>query len=201
VNDTSGVGTPIDLTISPASAVTWLPGALSVNSTTIISSASAATKVINAVRSSSAITVEAWVAADNLTQTGPARIVSINKNGSQSNVIFGQSADRYETQTKTSSGTRTQQTPANSASTSLKHVVYTRNSAGLTVTYIDGVQVASTTATGSMSNWDTSMRLALANAIGGGKPWRGDLHLVALYSRSLTATEVQQNFLAGSNGN
>ena len=45
------------------------------------------------------------------------------------------------------------------------------------------------------------MRLALANAIGGGNPWRGDLHLVAIYSRSLTATEVQQNFLAGANGN
>ncbi len=201
VTDTSGVGTPLNLTISPTSAVSWLPGALSVNSTTIISSAGAATKVINAVRSSSAITVEAWVAAENLTQNGPARIVSINKNGSQSNIFFGQAVARYETRTSTSSGTKTQQTPANSVSVSLKHVVYTRNSGGLTVTYIDGVQVASTTATGSMSNWDTTMRLALANSIGGGNPWRGDLDLVAIYSRSLTATEVQQNFLAGSNGN
>jgi VCBS repeat-containing protein len=201
VNDTSGVGTPLNLTISPTSAVTWLSGALSVNSATVISSAGAATKVIDAVRTSSAITVEAWVAADNLTQTGPARIVSINKNGAQSNIIFGQSANRYETQTSTASGTRTQQTPVNSASTSLKHVVYTRNSSGLTMTYIDGVQVISATATGSMSNWDTTMRLALANAIGGGKPWVGDLHLVAIYSRSLTATEVQQNFLAGASGN
>ena len=52
-----------------------------------------------------------------------------------------------------------------------------------------------------MSNWDTTMRLALANAVGGGRPWVGDLHLVAIYSRSLTATEVQQNFLAGASGN
>ena len=201
VNDTSGVGTPYNLSISAPGAVTWLPGALSVNSAVVISSLSAATKVITAVRASSAVTVEAWVAADNLTQTGPARIVSINKNSAQSNIIFGQSANRYETQTSTASGTRTQQTPANSASLSLKHVVYTRNSSGLTVTYINGVQVISATATGALSNWDTSFRLALANAIGGGKPWVGDLHLVAIYSRSLTSTEVQQNFLAGASGN
>ncbi len=200
VNDTSGVGTPYNLSISAPGAVTWLTGALSVNSAVVISSLSAATKVTNAVRSSNAVTVEAWVAADNLTQTGPARIVSINKNSTQSNIIFGQTGNRYETQTRTSSGTRTQQTPTNSASLSLKHVVYTRNSSGLTVTYIDGVQVISTTATGSMSNWDTSFRLALANAIGGGKPWVGDLHLVAIYSRSLSSTEVQRNYLAGSNG-
>ena len=34
VTDTSGVGTPLNLTIAPTSAVSWLPGALSVNSTT-----------------------------------------------------------------------------------------------------------------------------------------------------------------------
>jgi len=201
VNDTSGVGAPYNLSISAPGAVSWLPGALSVNSAVVISSLSAATKVINAARASNAVTVEAWVVADNLTQTGPARIVSINKNSSQANIVFGQSGNRYETQTSTSAGTRTQQTPVNSASLSLKHVVYTRNSSGLTVTYIDGVPVISQTATGAFSNWDTTFRLALANAIGGGKPWVGDLYLVALYGSDLTANQVRQNFLAGAGAN
>jgi hypothetical protein len=201
VNDTSGVGAPYNLSISAPGAVSWLPGALSVNSAVVISSLSAATKVINAARATNAVTVEAWVAADNLTQTGPARIVSINKNSSQANIVFGQSGNRYETQTSTAAGTRTQQTPVNSASLSLKHVVYTRNSSGLTVTYIDGVPVISQTATGALSNWDTSFRLALANAIGAGKPWVGDLHLVAIYGQSLTANQVRQNFLAGAGAN
>ena len=58
--------------------------------------------------------------------------------------------------------------------------------------YIDGVQVSGQTVSGSLSAWGTSFRLALANEIGGSRPWRGDLYLVALYGRDLTSTEVKQ---------
>ena len=36
VTDTSGVGTPLNLTIGSASAVTWISGGLQVNSATLI---------------------------------------------------------------------------------------------------------------------------------------------------------------------
>jgi hypothetical protein len=73
--------------------------------------------------------------------------------------------------------------------------------AGQAVMYIDGVQVSSQATTGSLSSWDTAFRLALANEIGGGKPWLGDPYLVALYGCDLTSAEVKQNFLAGSGAN
>ena len=201
VNDTSSVGTPLNLTIANPAAVSWLPGALSVNTSTVVSSAGVAGKVINAVRTSNSVTVEAWVAADNLTQTGPARIVSMEKNSTQRNIIFGQSGNRFETLLRTSSSTSSLLSPVNGVSLNLAHVVYTRSSAGQAVMYIDGVQVSSQTVSGSLSAWDTSFRLALANEIGGSRPWRGDLYLVALYGRDLTSTEVKQNFLAGSEAN
>jgi alpha-D-ribose 1-methylphosphonate 5-phosphate C-P lyase len=57
----SGVGTPLDLTIANPAATTWTAGGLSVNASTVIQSAGAATKVIDAVMTSNAITIEAWV--------------------------------------------------------------------------------------------------------------------------------------------
>ena len=35
--------------------------------------------------------------------------------------------------------------------------------------------------------------------LSGTRYWRGELHLVAIYSRALTAAEARQNFLAGAN--
>jgi VCBS repeat-containing protein len=199
VTDTSGVGTPLNLTISNTAAVTWLPGALSINADTLVASAGAATKVINAVKASNAVTLEAWVAADNLTQTGPARLVSIAKNSTQRNVLFGQSASRWEAQLKTSSTTATLQSPANSVGLTLTHVVYVRNSTGQAYIYIDGTQSATQATAGNLSGWDATYKLALANEVSGGKVWLGDLYMVAIYGRALSAAEVQQNFLAGGN--
>ncbi|MFL6195457.1 MAG: Ig-like domain-containing protein, partial [Thermoanaerobaculia bacterium] len=199
VTDTSGVGTPLNLTISNTANVSWLPGALSINAETILSNASAATKVNNAVKASNEVTLEAWVSPDNLTQTGPARLVSIAKNGTQRNVLFGQSANRWESQLKTTTTTATLLSPANSVGLSLTHVVYVRNSAGQAFIYIDGTQVSTAATTGNLSGWDATYKLAVGNEVSGGKVFLGDLYLVAIYGRALSAAEVQQNFLAGSN--
>ena len=56
VSDTSGVGTPLNLTIGSTSSVTWVSGGLRVNTATAISSSSSATKIISAAQSSNAIT-------------------------------------------------------------------------------------------------------------------------------------------------
>ena len=51
----------------------------------------------------------------------------------------------------------------------------------------------------TLANWDGAYRLALADEIGGGRPWLGEYHLAAVYDRELTAAEVGQNFGAGAN--
>ena len=62
VKDESGSDDPLDLTISDPSAVTWLKtGGLNVHGTTSISTAQPAAKILNACRSSGAITIEAWI--------------------------------------------------------------------------------------------------------------------------------------------
>ncbi|MFY9825093.1 MAG: Ig-like domain-containing protein, partial [Thermoanaerobaculia bacterium] len=195
VNDTSGVGTPLNLTISSPSSVTWVSGGLKVNTATAISSSGFASKILSAAQSSNAITVEAWVTPSSLTLTGPARIATITKNASQRNLVFGQSGNRYETQLKTSTGTPALQSPASSLTQTLTHVVYTRSGSGSAVCYINGVQVSTQTTTGNLSTWGTDQKLTLADN------WQGSYFLLAVYGRALTGTEVQQNYLAGPDAN
>jgi len=195
VNDTSGVGTPLNLTISSPSSVSWISGGLKVNTATAISTSGFASKIISAAQSSNALTVEAWVTPSSLTLTGPARIATIVKSGSQRNLVFGQSGSRYETQLKTSTGTASLQSPASSLTQNLTHVVYTRSNSGPAVWYINGVQVSTQTTTGNLSTWGTDQKLTLSDN------WQGSYFLLAVYGRALTGAEVQQNYLAGPDAN
>jgi hypothetical protein len=200
VNDVSGVGTPLNLTVDNASAVTWLPGALSIDSNTLVQTAGTATKVINASEASNEVTVEAWVLPANLSQTGPAAIVTMSQNHVKRNVTLGQSGTAYSGQLRTSSTGQggTQHSASGTASLTLSHVVYTRSSTGAVRIYVNGTQVATETLTGNLSSW-SNYELALGGELSGTRYWTGDLHLVAIYSRALSSTEVRQNFLAGAN--
>ncbi len=200
VNDTSGVGTPLNLTVASAGAVSWLPGALSINSNTLVQTAGTATKVINASKASNEVTVEAWVDPLNLSQTGPAAIVTVSQTHNKRDVTLGQSGTAYNGQLRTSSTGQggTQHNANNTATTNLTHVVYTRSSTGAVRIYVNGNLATSATLTGNLSSWD-NYKLALGGEVSGTRYWRGELHLVAIYSRALTAAEARQNFLAGAN--
>jgi hypothetical protein len=115
-------------------------------------------------------------------------------------VTLGQSGNRIESKLRTSSTGNdgvSAFSPVNSLTTNLTHVVFTRSSSGMATTYIDGVAVSTSTIGGSFSTWDTGMKLGIANELSSGQPWRGQLYLVAVYSRALTANEVAVNLLAG----
>jgi hypothetical protein len=201
VNDVSGNGTPLNLTIQNPGAVVWLSGGgLSVNSSAVISSVSSAGKVISALKASNAFTVEAWIKPVNTTQAGPARIVTCSSaptviqnfmvgagswGSNPSNVIDVRLFDHDMT------------TPAGTLTTALTHVVYTRDSAGALNVYINGVQRLNTTLGGSLSVWNDTYPLVLANEPTGNRPWLGEFHLVAVYQRALSQDEVTINFDAG----
>ena len=208
VTDTSGAGTPLNLTISNTGNVTWNPGALTVNSNTVIQSSGPATKIINAARSNNAITLEAWIQSDDLTQGGPARVASISGNPSNRNITLGQGLwgtqplDVYDMRLRTRStghnGVPSVSTPAGSATTNLTHVVMTHAPDGTSTIYVNGVALASGQQGTDLGNWDTSFPMVLANEPTGDRPWLGTLHLVAVYDRALTSAEVTQNFSSGA---
>ena len=209
VGDTSGQGNPLNLDILDTNEVTWIPGGLRVDTSAEIRSPGPATKLIDAARTNNAFTMEAWLKTEDLTQNGPARIVSISENSSSRNLTLGQGVynnggDRIEVRARTSdtsnNGQPSTATEQGSLTTDLQHVVFTIDDQGTTTIYIDGVQRASEEIGGDLSNWDTDHVLSLANEASGDRPWLGELHLVAFYDRALPYSEVTQNFAAGAEG-
>jgi hypothetical protein len=79
----------------------------------------------------------------------------------------------------------------------LDHLVYTRDASGTVRFYLNGEEVETKEIKGNFSNWDDKHLLCLADEVGGGRAWLGEMHLVAIYSRALHPDEVGQNFEAG----
>jgi hypothetical protein len=194
INDTSGVGAPLNLTIGKPSATAWVAGGFTVQSNASIESIGDATKIISSAQSSNAVTVEAWVRPSSLSLNN-GRIAMISKNPAQRNLVFAQSGSLYEAQVRTSSGTPSLQTPEGSASLDLVHLVYARSSSGQAAWYLNGIQVSTQTVGGTFANWGSDQKLIFS------ENWQGTYFLLAVYGRELTAGEVQQNYLAGVNAN
>ncbi len=202
IHDRSGVGKPLDLTIDPSSHVRWSKGTLVVESSSSVASAQPATKIIDAVKKSNAISVEAWLKPANTSQSGPARIVSISSDTSNRNLTLGQDKDFYDVRLRSTgsgnNGLPSTSSPKKSSQIKLTHVVFTRDASGKAIVYVDGRQVANKSVKGNFGNWDKRHRLFLANEATKDRPWRGELHLVAIYDRALSGKDVKQNFTAGS---
>ena len=107
IKDVSNAGKALNLKISNASAIKWLPyGGLRIDAPTLISSRDSASKVIKAVLKSHEMTIEAWIKPANVSQTGPARIVTVSSDPSQRNFTLGQKGGAYETRFRTTSTSR-----------------------------------------------------------------------------------------------
>jgi VanZ family protein len=92
VHDVSGFGDPLNLLIAPATHVNWLIGSngVEVAQPAIIKSRGPASKLGQAFGGSDEISIEAWFTPANLTQSGPARIVSYSEELSRHNFTVGQ---------------------------------------------------------------------------------------------------------------
>ncbi|MCK5804646.1 MAG: FecR domain-containing protein [Lentisphaeria bacterium] len=213
VHDMSAVGQPLDLQINSPDATTWLPGGgLRLDGpTAFIASSAPAQKILDACRHTNELTIEAWVAPCTVNQIGPARIVTLSRDTRCRNFTLGQDGNHDEWPprggTRFIARMRTTHTGANglphlktatgSVVADLVHLVFTRSSDGATRIFIDGVARAKGEIKGDFSNWDSNYHFALGDEFTHDRPWLGSYHLVAVYSRALTAEEVLTNFRAG----
>ncbi|UCF76052.1 MAG: DUF4347 domain-containing protein, partial [Betaproteobacteria bacterium] len=213
VLDKSNYGTPLDLTISDPGAVsvTRTAGMLTVSgpdTDTVISSAGNATKIYNALTATNEVTLEAWVQPANITNSGPARIITMSADTGNRNFQLAQGSAtagdgdkwsaRLRTDLPTDNNGNPQLTSADgTADTSLQHVVFTRDSSGVERLYVNGFEIATQNKTGTFANW-IDYPLHLMNEVTGGRTLLGDVHLVAIYDRDLSLAEVQRNYSAGA---
>jgi hypothetical protein len=201
VRDLSGAGKPIHLRIENLSAVRWGNGHLTLNSATLIESVAPPKRLIDRIKKSKAMTLEAWVASADPRQSGPARIVTLSSGSSKRNFTLGQDGNKFDVRLRTGAtdgnGLPGLASPAGAVERRLTHVVYTRDPAGKATLYINGAEKISREMPGELSNWDQNFQLAIGNETSGDRLWRGTFHLLAIYSRALSLQEVRQNQAAG----
>ncbi len=202
IRDRSGVEPSLDLVIERPESVRWLGTGLQVEASAVILSAEPAERIVDAIKRSQGLTIEAWVTPASGEQSGPARIVSLSKNPSERNVTLGQDRDAYDVRLRAEStdrnGNPSTASRRNVVVPQLTHVAFTRTADGTTQLFVDGEQAGAGQTTGSLASWDASHRLSLANEVTGDRPFLGTLHLAAIYDRPLSPEDVQQNFAAGS---
>ncbi len=204
VRDTSGVGQPINLTISSTNAVDWTDGGLLVHSPAVIISQSFPNELFAAIQRTNEFTIEAWIKPNDLGQDGPARVVSLSRDPSNRNFTLGQDSNRFDLRLRTSKRDRNG-LPSTASTTGvvgldLTHVVVTRDRGGQVRIFIDGNLDQESKVPGELSNWDLRTHLTIANEVGGGRPWLGSFHRVAIYDTALTDRQVQHQFTSGSEG-
>ena len=201
VRDRSGVGEPLDLHVADAGEVRRSRGSLEIVGDTIVRTRKPATRLLEAVRTSGAVTVEAWLTPAGNGLEGPARIVTLSRSVNERAFTLGQQADAYDVRLNTTRTDRNGNPSLASAAGQVRrartHVVHTRERDGRTRLYLDGKQHQQKTVAGGLDRWTGDFTLALGNEIGGGRPWRGTYHLVAVYDRALAPAEVAERFADG----
>ena len=201
----------LDLAIADTNATVWLQGGgLDLTAASLISSAGPAEKINNSCMASSEISMEAWVDPVTTIQSGPARILSVSADPSNRNATLAHGqwgslpSDVFDARLRTTetsvNGQPETVSPAGSMTGDLQHVVYTRDVSGNARIYVDGVETVTEYIGGTLDNWDTSYRLGIGAEMDGTRFWLGSIHLAAVYSRALSARDVEINFGAGPDG-
>ncbi|MBT3381846.1 MAG: hypothetical protein HN742_08935 [Lentisphaerae bacterium] len=217
IHDVSGAGPPLDLTIESGEAAAWIPGGglRFEKPEAFAATARPASRIMEACRQTNELSIEAWVAPAAVDQIGPARIVTLSRDPAGRNFTLGQNGSfaawpppggtffmaRLRSTDTGGNGMPALETSAGSVAADLAHVVYTRDRAGVTRLYVDGVSRTAGERTGDFSNWDSQYRLGLGDEFTHDRPWLGTFRLVAIYSRALPADDVLTNFRAGPHAN
>lgn len=206
VRDVSGIEPSVDLNIASTDAVMWGKRSLRIVQSTTIATDRSNAELIKAIRSGDGLTIEAWLEPANVEQNGPATILTLGSDPFARNFALGQGVeteagghgDRYTVRFRTmeteGDGKPGLQTNDHAAKPVLTHLVFTRNADGTARFYINGELNREGRIDGDLANWATDAPLALGNEATGDRPWLGELRLVALYNRALTAEQVAQNF-------
>lgn len=196
IADTSGVNPALPLTIRSGSQTKWLTaGGLELTKGMIVNPS--AKKLFDKITKSGQLTVEVWCTPDNLTQTGPARIVSYSKDTSNRNFHLGQEKQELEMRLRVDKK-KTNGEPhinvANVVTTTLSHYTMTMDGKQLSL-YVDAQQVYIKNRA-KIAHWDKNDALVLGNEVTNDRQWKGIFYMVAIYDRALTQFEVRQNFRA-----
>ncbi len=202
--DTSGVEPGMHLTLSGNTG--WVGGwGLDITNGRAQASTTTSRKLHELITATGEYTIEAWVVPANVTQEGPARIISYSAGTNVRNFTLGQTQYNYNFLQR-NTNTDPNGDPALSTAdadedlqATQQHVVATYDPVRGRRIYVNGIFTGDSdpVAGGSLIDWDDSFAFLLGNEVSGDRQWQGRLRLVAIHNRVLTNAQIMQNFEAG----
>ena len=214
IRDASGQ-TPIDLAVYTPDLVSLENGALVTQAEAAIATAPLdavqplpaprpVQRLIQSGQVNQAISLILWFKPGNISQEGPARLITLSSGASERNFLLGQQKDRYVARLRTTltddnglvRDKNLLESPSRSVRLEPTCLVFTYFSSSADQPnahlYIDGQEVASTAIGGDLSNWET-FELAIANEFKDpDRSWQGEFYRVAVYNQALTPEQVRQ---------
>lgn len=198
-------GFPPALDLKLFGDVEWVSNwGVRINNGRVQAPTSTSSKLARYIKQTGEYSIETWVVPANVTQGGPARIVSYSGSDTERNFTLGQTLYNYNAASR-SSETNANGRPFVSTNdadevlqATLQHVVVSFDGFLGRKIYVNGELVAEeATAGGSLNSWDSSFPLVLGNEASGLYPWRGTIRFLAIHNRALTAEQVATNFGVG----
>ncbi|MEP1447316.1 MAG: LamG domain-containing protein [Paraglaciecola sp.] len=202
--DTSGVEPAIDLTLNGDAS--WIGGwGIQLSNGKAQGSTTNSKKLHNLITATGEFSIEAWVVPANVSQEGPARIISYSGGANTRNFTLGQTLYNYDFLLRTDK-TNVNGQPALSTAdaaevlqASLQHVVVNYDSVNGRQIFVNGRFTGDTdpTEVGNFADWNDTYAFVLGNEVSGDIPWAGSIRMVAIHNRTLSAEQVAQNFDVG----
>ncbi|MCZ6618218.1 MAG: LamG domain-containing protein, partial [Gammaproteobacteria bacterium] len=202
--DTSGVEPSINLTLS--GTYNWVGGwGVQFINGKAQGSTTASAKLHDLITSTGEYTIETWVAPANVSQDGPARIVTYSGGSMSRNFMVGQTLYNYDSFNLSDQSDKNGETQLSTADAdedlqaTLQHVVMTFDPANGRRLYVNGVFTddIDTVPGGLLNEWDDTFALAVASEVDNDNRWEGTVRLLAIHNRVLTDEQITQNFDVG----
>lgn len=204
-NDSS-TGFPPELTLNLTGDVEWVSNwGVRINDGRLQGAVESSSKLYTYITQTGEYSIEAWVVPANVTQDGPARIISYSGNNERRNFTLGQTLYNYDffnrSSTTNANGTPLLSTPDGDQvlQATLQHVVASYNAIEGRKLYVNGslIDVTDPVAAGNINQWDKTLALMIGNEATGEYPWRGTIRFLAIHNRALTDDQVRANYEVG----
>jgi len=164
-----------------------------------VSSAEPPIELFKSFTNAAGLTIEVYMAVDDIDQIGPARIVTFSLDPHQRNFTLGQENDSLILRLRTTESDENGVYPHFRANKVLrpgkKHHITVSYDGQLEKLYVDGkLREISSALEGTFSNWDPKAFFVIGNEYTGDRLWQGKIYLVALYNRALGDQEIYKNY-------
>ncbi len=204
VFDTSGIEPSLNLTLSGDYG--WVGGwGVAFTDGKAQGSTTASAKLRDLITATGEYSVEVWAAPANVTQDGPARIVSYSGGSTSRNFMLGQTLYNYDTFVRSDQTDPNGEPQLSTADAdedlqaTLQHVVMTYDPANGRQIYVNGTHTDDVDSVpgGLLNDWDDTFALALASEVDNDSRWAGTIRLLAIHNRALTQEQITQNYDVG----